>query len=227
VLRIDYLRTSPLPPVSHQANDGACLAIEGPSGSGKTRLLRAIADLDPSTGDVFLDGAGRNETPAPEWRRLVRYATAEPAWWTTTPRQALKSLIIRDHGAQGSNRDHERLARSLSTLGLSEEILDEQLRSLSTGQRQRLALLRALADEPRVLLLDEPTAALDPTAAALVEELIRFQMLAGRIVLLISHDAKLRARLATDTLNIAEIKDATRSVHQSSATSRAAIKVTP
>lgn len=188
--------------MSFQVKDGTCLAIEGPSGSGKTRLLRAIADLDPAKGDVFLDGAGRNETPAPEWRRLVRYVTAEPGWWTTTPRQALLT-----QSPQLGDGDDERLIRTLNTVGLSEKILDEPLTTLSTGQRQRLALLRALADDPRVLLLDEPTAALDPTAAALVEELIRFHMLAGRIVLLISHDAKLRARLATDTLDVSALRN--------------------
>lgn len=206
LLRIDYLRTAPLPPVSLQVQDGSCLALEGPSGSGKTRLLRAIADLDPSKGDVFVDGAGRNETPAPEWRKLVRYVTAEPGWWTQTPRQALALKIDRQIANNVSpGEEDERLNRALSTVGLSAALLDEPLTSLSTGQRQRLALLRALVDEPRVLLLDEPTAALDPTASALVEELIRFHMLAGRMVLLISHDAKLRQRLATDTLDIATL----------------------
>jgi len=213
VLRIDYLRTAPLPPVSFQVKDGTCLAIEGPSGSGKTRLLRAIADLDLAKGDVFLDGAGRNETPAPEWRRLVRYVTAEPGWWTETPRQTLKpyqAFVQRQtlHSTPQPQTDgsDERLTRTLNTVGLSPSILDQPVTNLSTGQRQRLALLRALADEPRVLLLDEPTAALDPTASALVEELIRFHMLAGRIVLLISHDAKLRQRLASDTLDVTELR---------------------
>lgn len=200
MLRIDYLNIPPLPALSFQVRDGTCLAIEGDSGSGKTRLLRAIADLDPATGDIFLDGAERREIPAPQWRCLVRYVSAEPAWWSATARTA----II----APNSNRntaDPDRLHRILSTVGLSEQLLDEPIASLSTGQRQRLALLRALADEPRVLLLDEPTAALDPTSAALVEELIRFQMLAGRIMLLISHDAKLRSRLATEHLDITRI----------------------
>ena len=201
MLRIDYLRVAPLPALSFQVKDGSCLTIEGPSGSGKTRLLRAIADLDPAKGDIFLDGAGRNEMSAPDWRRLVRYVSAEPGWWTTTARRTLTST------ASGKGEaDEERLARTLSTVGLPASLLDEPISDLSTGQRQRLALLRALADEPRVILLDEPTAALDPTAAALVEELIRYQMLAGRIILLVSHDAKLRDRLATDTLDVVDLK---------------------
>jgi ABC-type Mn2+/Zn2+ transport system ATPase subunit len=75
-------------------------------------------------------------------------------------------------------------------------LLDRPLAAMSTGERQRMALVRALIDEPRALLLDEPTAALDQEAAALVEELIKFQMLAGRCILLVSHDAGQIERLA-------------------------------
>lgn len=203
MLRVDFLKTEPLPPLSFHVRDGECLAIEGPSGTGKTRLLRAIADLDPASGDIFLDGAHRDEMTGPQWRSLVRYVSAEPGWWTETPRQAMNERVspLRTPSQQKKTHD-ERLIRALNTLGLSDIDLDAPLRDLSTGQRQRLALLRALADTPRVLLLDEPTAALDPTAAALVEELVRFQLLEGRIVLLVSHDAKLRDRLATEHLDI-------------------------
>ena len=202
-----------MPPLSFEVKDGQCLAVEGPSGSGKTRLLRAIADLDPAEGDIFLDGAHRNEMPAPAWRRLVRYVSAEPGWWTKTPRGTLL-----ESQPEKVKADDERLRRTLDTVGLPASILDEPIAKLSTGQRQRLALLRALGDEPRVILLDEPTAALDPTAAALVEELIKFQLLAGRSVVLVSHDAKLRARLATVHLEIphttASAKDDLASTHQ-------------
>jgi ABC-type phosphate transport system ATPase subunit len=75
---------------------------------------------------------------------------------------------------------------------------------LSTGERQRLGLVRALADEPRVLLLDEPTSALDTTATAMVEELIRYQLLAERIVLLVSHDAHQIERIAHARLQLAD-----------------------
>jgi len=193
LLRVDYLKTAPLPPISFAVKDGHCLAIVGPSGSGKTRLLRAIADLDPAEGAIFLDGANRNEMSAPSWRRLVRYVSSEPGWWTTSARATLAGTT-----AAKSKSDTSRIIRALDTVGLPTNLIDEPIYKLSTGQRQRLALLRALRDEPRVLLLDEPTAALDPTSSALVEELIRFQLLAGRIVVLVSHDAKLRTRLANE-----------------------------
>ena len=187
MLRVDHLKVEPLPALSFSVADGECLAVEGPSGAGKTRLLRAIADLDAAPGQVFVDGVERGEVRGPKWRKLVRYASAEPAWWSDTARSAFD---LRTRTAA------DRLPRLLSSLELNPKMLDRPLAELSTGERQRLALARALLDEPRVLLLDEPAAALDPQSTALVEELIKFQMLAGRSVVLASHDQGQIERLA-------------------------------
>lgn len=192
MLRVEGIAIQQLPPLSFQVEDGECLAVEGPSGSGKSRLLRAIADLDPAPGLVFLDGAERAEMPAWRWRKLIRYAPAEPAWWTDTPRPVL--LASGDEG---------RVAKLLGDLGLGIELLDRPVSQLSTGERQRLALVRALLDQPRVLLLDEPTGALDTASAALAEELIRYQVLAGRSVILVSHDPAQIERLADARLQLA------------------------
>ena len=186
MLRVEHLKAGSLPALSFEVVDGECLAVEGPSGAGKTRLLRAIADLDPAQGHIFVDGAARQETPASTWRQLVRYIAAEPGWWTDTARPAMAArpgLVTR-------------LERLLAAVGLEPALLDRPLTHLSTGERQRLALVRALLDEPKVLLLDEPTAALDVGSAALVEELVRFQLLSGRCAVLVSHDKGLVERLA-------------------------------
>lgn len=193
MLRVEHLRIGSLPPLSFAVADGECLAIEGPSGSGKTRILRAIADLDPAEGQVFLDGTERREMWATQWRKQIRYAAAEPGWWTDTPRGCLTS----DPAVQ------PRIVRLLAALNLDEDVLDRPVSLLSTGERQRIALVRALVDEPKVLLLDEPTGALDVGSTALVEELIRFQLLAGRSVLLASHDGGLVGRLAHARLQLA------------------------
>ena len=193
MLRVEHLRIGSLPALSFALSAGECLAIEGPSGSGKTRILRAIADLDPVEGQVFLDGAEYHETAPDKWRREVRYVAAEPGWWTDTPRGTLPHASTSPH----------RIDRLLAAVGLSNEVLDRPVSLLSTGERQRIALVRALADEPKVLLLDEPTAALDKEATALVEELIRFQLLAGRSVLIASHDSALIERLAHARLQLA------------------------
>jgi ABC-type iron transport system FetAB ATPase subunit len=190
VLRVDYLSVRGLPPLSFEIAAGECLAVEGPSGSGKTSLLRAIADLDPAKGYVFLEGIERGEIPAPQWRRRVRYAATEPAWWAPTPYEHFLSTA--------------KLERLLSALALDVAALTRPIAELSTGERQRLGLIRAVADEPTVLLLDEPTSALDAQTAALAEELIKFQMLAGRALMLVSHDAAQIARLAHARLLLAD-----------------------
>jgi ABC-type iron transport system FetAB ATPase subunit len=182
VLRIDHLDVVVQPPLSFAVPDGECLAVEGPSGAGKTRLLRAIADLDPAAGYVFLNGAERREMRPEAWRQQVRYVAAEPGWWAATAGEHMPAST--------------RTARLVQTLGLAERHLTEPLANLSTGERLRLALIRAVSDEPRALLLDEPTAALDTASAGLVEELIRFECLAGRSVILVSHDAGQIERLA-------------------------------
>jgi ABC-type iron transport system FetAB ATPase subunit len=191
VLRIDYLSIAGLPPLSFEVAPGQCLAIEGPSGCGKTRLLRAIADLDPAAGHVFLEGVERAEMSAPLWRRRVRFVAAEPAWWAPTPRAHFAAAV--------------KLDRLLGALGLEHLDLDRPLADLSTGECQRLALVRALADDPPVLLLDEPTSALGGTTAALTCEFIKFQILAGRIVILVSHDATQIDRLASARLQLSGV----------------------
>ena len=191
MLRVEHLRIGDLPPLTFKVAEGECLAVEGPSGSGKTRILRAIADLDPVQGLVFLDGAERNEMPASDWRHKVRYCSAEPSWWTETAQAAFDEAEKPDTG---------RLHRLLSALGLASELLERPLSVVSTGERQRLAFARALIDEPKVLLLDEPTAALDSQATALVEELIKYQLLAGRIVLLASHNRAQIERISHERL---------------------------
>jgi len=190
VLRVDYLSVGGLRPISFEVAAHECLAIEGPSGCGKTRLLRAIADLDAADGYVYLEGAERREVPAPEWRRRVRYASAEPAWWGAKAREHFPATA--------------KLDRLLSAVGLESVLLDRPISELSTGERQRLGLVRAIADEPRVLLLDEPTSALDAQAAALAEELIKFQILLGRIVILVSHDSQQLTRLANARLQLTD-----------------------
>jgi ABC-type iron transport system FetAB ATPase subunit len=194
LLRVEHLKIGNLPALTFEVADGECMAIEGPSGSGKTLLLRAIADLDPAPGQVFLDGVERMEMPAPKWRQAVRFAAAEPGWSSDTPRGSFP--VSQANGA--------RIGRLMTGVGLDAEILDRPIAKLSTGERLRISLVRALVDEPRVLLLDEPTSALDAASTALVEELIRFQILAGRSVMIASHDSGFVSRLAHARLQLAQ-----------------------
>ena len=81
MLRIQGLNRPGINPFGLDLNEGECIALTGPSGAGKSLLLRAIADLDPNQGSVFLDQKNRNEFTAPEWRRRVGYLASESGWW--------------------------------------------------------------------------------------------------------------------------------------------------
>jgi ABC-type iron transport system FetAB ATPase subunit len=177
-------------PFTFDVHAGECIAIQGPSGAGKSVLLRMLADLDPHDGDALLDGRSAASMPAPDWRAAVVYQAAEPAWWEATAR------------AHFTAADQDAVDAALAALGLSANLLDTEIERLSTGERQRLALVRSLARRPRVLLLDEPTAALDPDAVARVEALLRDFLARGMAILIVTHSDEQARRLAQRTFRI-------------------------
>ncbi|OKO77618.1 ATP-binding cassette domain-containing protein [Bradyrhizobium sp. NAS96.2] len=160
--------------VSFDLQDGECVALQGPSGVGKTLLLRSIADLDPNEGTVKLDGTLREAMSGPAWRKRVTYLAAEPGWWSDT---------VHEHFTTWDD------ALPLVTrLGLPDGCGPWPIQRLSTGERQRLGLVRALMLRSRVLLLDEPTSALDSASAAAVESLIAERIANGTSVIWSTHD---------------------------------------
>ncbi len=171
-------------PFTFDLHAGECIAIQGPSGAGKSVLLRMLADLDPHEGDALLDGRPASSMSAPDWRAAVVYQAAEPAWWEDTA------------GAHFADADRDVVDATLAALGLAPALLDTDIGRLSTGERQRLALVRSLARRPRVLLLDEPTAALDPDAVARVETLLRARLADGMALLIVTHAGEQARRLA-------------------------------
>ncbi len=182
MLEVEGLTRPPLAPVDLVVAGGECVALIGPSGAGKSLLLRAIADLDPNQGKVRFDGTDRDAVEAPDWRRMVVYVAAESGWWADRV---------------GPHFEDPAAARPIvESLGLAPEALDWPVSRLSTGEKQRLALARALALRPRVLLLDEPTAALDTEASAAVEGALSDALADGTAILLVTHNAEQAARLA-------------------------------
>jgi ABC-type iron transport system FetAB ATPase subunit len=166
---------------------GQCVVVSGPSGAGKTLLLRAIADLDPVSGEIRLNGESRRRIAAPAWRRQVMLVPAEPGWWAV---QVLAHFY----------RTPE--PTLLEQLGFADETLDWAIDRLSTGERQRLALARALVLEPRVLLLDEPTSALDEDSKVAVEAVL-LQFLANGVgILMTSHEAAQAERLTAGRVRV-------------------------
>jgi ABC-type multidrug transport system ATPase subunit len=177
-------------PIDLRVDDGCCVAIEGRSGSGKSVLLRMVADLDPHAGQALLDGVACASLPAPQWRRRVAYVPAESGWWDEQ---------VRPHFPAAFD-----LAAWLPRLGLQPSQADAPVARLSTGERQRLALLRALAHGPRALLLDEPTSGLDRESRDLAEAVLRGQLAQGVAILLVTHDPELAQRLAVQRWRMAD-----------------------
>lgn len=166
---------------------GECVCLSGPSGAGKSLLLRAIADLDPHEGKVWLGEREAREFAPREWRRQVGLLPAESQWWYERV------------GAHFTAVDEAQW----QALGFGRETLDWQVARCSTGERQRLALLRLLANKPRALLLDEPTAALDPASVQRVEAMIAaYREEQQAAVLWVSHDPAQMQRVATRQIRI-------------------------
>jgi len=188
MLEIKNLRRPGLSPLSLRIDDGECLALMGPSGSGKSLALRAIADLDPNEGEVRAGRIVRAQTPAPLWRQRVGFLPAQSGWWSERV------------GTHMEKSDH--LATLLNKLDLPEACLGWPVTRLSTGEKQRLALIRLLTRAPKVLLLDEPTSALDQDAKIHVENLLKEQSATGVSILLTTHDKAQAHRLCRRILHI-------------------------
>ena len=162
LFEVQNLQGRHVPEVSFALGGGEVLTVQGESGVGKSQMLRALADLSPHEGEVRLNGRAQHGMPATEWRRQVVLVPAESGWWAET---------VAAHFAQRPSDDWwERLR-------LRPDLWEAPVERLSSGERQRLAVLRALVLAPRVLLLDEPTANLDrenaSAMAALLLEYVR------------------------------------------------------
>ena len=186
-LRLERLHPPTLAPVTLRVPAGRCLALHGPSGAGKTLLLRAICDLDPNEGEAWIGEVPRSGMSGPAWRRRVVLVPAESHWWHDR---------VREHAVDW---DLDVLAQ----IGFDAQVLEWEVSRLSSGERQRLALARALALEPEALLLDEPTANLDTENVARAEAVVgRYREARDIPIVWVSHDAAQRARVAEQVVRI-------------------------
>jgi putative ABC transport system ATP-binding protein len=188
MFEVTGLQRLSLGPINLSLKAGEIVALRGASGSGKTLLMRALADLDPAEGRVSLDGIDRDSFSGPDWRQVVAWVPAEAGWWA-------------DHiGAHFD--DWQKAQPFIEQTGLPSDCKDWAVSRASTGERQRLALSRALAQKPRVLLLDEPTSGLDSTSVTRVENMIANQASAGVAVLWTTHDHAQANRVADRILSL-------------------------
>lgn len=175
-LEIRELRFRDRGPYTFRIEAGECLGLHGASGAGKSQLLRAVADLDPRTGTMRLGDLDADAVAAPVWRRTVGLLPAESGWWFDR---------VGEHFADFAAVDEH----VLTALGFDRSVQDWQISRLSTGEKQRLAIMRLLHIRPQCLLLDEPTANLDQEAVVRVERLLLHYAAEHQAPLLwVSHD---------------------------------------
>ncbi|MBF0446655.1 MAG: ATP-binding cassette domain-containing protein [Magnetococcales bacterium] len=175
LLKIIELKMAAGPLFSFSIAAGEVLCLSGQSGTGKTLLLRAIADLDPHQGAIWFNDQSMDSIPAPLWRKKIGLILSESYWW---------SDIVSDHFF-----DTKAAAPFLEALKLPIESLNWQTFRMSTGEKQRMSIARLLANKPLALLLDEPTANLDPDTTRRVESLIlNYGQTKKAPILWVSHD---------------------------------------
>ncbi|UUY03798.1 ATP-binding cassette domain-containing protein [Svornostia abyssi] len=174
---------------------GRVLVLRGPSGAGKSTLLRCLNGLVwPDAGVVRLDGADLRSLPAPAVRRRVALVSQTPVMLPGT---------VADNLAYGlASPGPDRLTRAAAAAALPSALLDRDAAELSGGERARVAIARALTRDPEVLLLDEPTAALDADAAATITTTVRALADTGLAVVVATHDDTLAAAIADEVATL-------------------------
>jgi putative ABC transport system ATP-binding protein len=183
---------TPLDGADLRVEAGEFLVLMGPSGSGKSTLLNLIAGIDrPTAGRVTIDGADITDWPEDRlavWRRravgyIFQQFNLMPVL-TASENVELPLLLLN----LSREKRRQQVATALELVGLADRA-GHYPRQLSGGQEQRVAIAQALATDPRLILADEPTGALDRDAAAAVLDLLRqLNTRFGKTVVMVTHD---------------------------------------
>ena len=191
IQNVSYLHNGPY---SLSLQPGEICGLSGVSGVGKSQFLRAIADVLPHDGDCFLGNIACSAMSPQEWRKQVALVPAESHWWYDT---------VGPHLGQKAKAKEPYLCHLIERFGFSLDVLQWQISRLSTGERQRLSLIRTLIHFPPVLLLDEPTSGLDSGTAAEVEAVVRECCETKKSACLwVSHDMEQLARIASRSMQL-------------------------
>jgi len=188
MLRLEDLQIPDVETINLTIFPGECIGLSGESGSGKTRLLRAIADMDEHGGQVYEENVAQDQVKAHEWRRRVMLLPAESQWWFDT---------VGPHFSAHAGH--------IEALGFDQEVMAWNISHCSSGEKQRLAILRMLANCPRVLLLDEPTTNLDASNVSRVEEMIKNYLIKhNAIAIWVGHDVEQLKRISQHQYHLSD-----------------------
>ena len=193
--------------VAFAAGRGRVVGLIGPNGAGKTTLLRVLGGLTaPDRGTVALDGIALAALPRAVRARRLAYLPADaPVHWPLrVDRLVMLGRIPHTGLRRGSgDADARTAAAAMRRTGVL-HLAGRAVSSLSSGERARVLMARALAGDPEVLLADEPVSALDPYHQLRVMELFRDFAAGGRIVVSVLHDLTLAARFCDDLVLVAD-----------------------
>ena len=184
--------------VSFSVDKGEIVVISGPSGAGKSTLLRCLNRLiEPDGGDIIFDGVSVFDMDVLELRRSMGFVSQVPVMFDGTVRD---NLLFAPK-LHGMNVEEDKLVWILESVGLPSHYLDKPAHELSVGEQQRISIARALILKPKLLLMDEPTAHLDPENTMLVEDLIKkFNSELGITFIIVSHNVEQARRLGNRVL---------------------------
>jgi ABC-2 type transport system ATP-binding protein len=171
--------------ISFTLGTGEVVALLGPNGAGKTTTIRMLAGLiAPSEGTVFLQGTRLTRDTADGLRQRIGLLTESPGHWD---RLSVGLNLLTYARLYGLARPSDAVERALALVGLGDRRRDAA-GTLSKGLRQRLAIARALIHDPPIVLLDEPTAGLDPASARQIRDVIVALRQQGRALLVSTHN---------------------------------------
>ncbi|KAA9007801.1 oligopeptide/dipeptide ABC transporter ATP-binding protein [Histidinibacterium aquaticum] len=179
-------------PMSFVVEEGETLGIVGESGCGKSTLARMLVGLlSPTTGHIEIEGKALDNADPAAFGRLIQYVFQDPIS-SLNPRRTIRAIMETPlkllYGMDRKQRE-TRIAEIFDSVNLREEFLDRYPHEFSGGQAQRIGIARALAAEPRIIVLDEPVSALDVSVQAQVLNLLaRLRSEFNLTYLFISHD---------------------------------------
>lgn len=185
--------------VSLAVNEGDYLTIVGPSGSGKSTLLKLCSDLiSPTLGSITYNSRNLTAIEPESYRKEVGYCFQRPYLFAKTVRRN----ILFPYDIRGMKPDMERIKLLFDLLHMPMEYFERHNGELSGGEMQRICLIRSLIFEPKVLLLDEVTSALDSVNAAIVEQVIDELYKNGITIVSITHNEEQSLRSANRRITI-------------------------
>jgi ABC-2 type transport system ATP-binding protein len=179
--------------LSLRVEGGTLFGFLGPNGAGKTTTIHTLMGLkNPTAGDVRINGVSVRSPAIREVRRRIGYLPEQPVLYDNLTGREFLRFVAELHGDPGAAARVEPL---LERLGLGPEA-GTLLRTLSMGTRKKVALLAALVHDPDILVLDEPTGALDAASARVVKDVMQEAAAAGKLVFFTTHVMEIAERFA-------------------------------